>query len=174
MPKRAKGFVVPNKWKTAPTITIRQAYNGSNSGASKSVCSQLEKKGRLGRIAAELFRIQKTSSRAKKYRGGVSTDVYSRSYRGLAYERKDKVLDRLCDILYNDACGLTWGWARDNSQLAAKYFLYIELPQGQISFHSRDRYVGDNYSGGWDGQQASEARIIEFCEMVLAGQLPKC
>ena len=145
---------MPNK-KTASAITVREAYYGSSSGASKSVCSRLGKQGRCGRIAAELFRIQKTSSRAKEYLGRVSSWSYSRSYRDLAYDRKNEILERLCDLLYADSCGLGWGWGMDTSQWHAKYVLYLDLPQGQVSFHSKKRYLGDDYLGwlGWPGGQ---------------------
>ena len=161
-----KGVCRANQKTATTTISIKQAYQGSNAGASKSICSRLEKKGQLGRIAAELFRIQKASSRAKDYRGGVSTSGYSRSYRDLAYDRKNLILRRLCDLLYSENCGLCWGWGMDTGQRFAKHVLYLDLPQGQVSFHSTERYLGDNYAGIWDGQHVSEERVLEFCEAV--------
>lgn len=51
--------------------TAASIYYGSNGGASRSFCSTLERLGQFGRIAAQLFRVQKASSRAKVYRGEI-------------------------------------------------------------------------------------------------------
>ena len=76
----------------------------------------------------------------------------------------------MSSLLRIDPCGLTWGWKPDPSQPYAKFVVYVDLPNGQCSFHLVDRYAGPDYLGEWDGQQASEERIIEFCEMVLDGR----
>ncbi len=142
-------------------------YYGSNGAATRSFLRQLESTGQLGRIAAQLFRAQKASSRAKKYRGGIRRSNGSRtSYRSLSYDRKGESLDRLCQLLDADDCGLQWGWGLDEKQPHNKHVLYVELPQGQVSFHSAERYAGPEYLGEWDGEHGSETRIIEFCDSV--------
>jgi len=123
-------------------------YDGSNGVATRSFLRQLESTGQLGHIAAQLFRAQKASSRAKKYRGGIRRSNGSRtSYRSLSYDRKGQSLDRLCQLLDADGCGLTWGWGHDDKQLHNKFVLYVELPQGQVSFHSVERFAGPDYLG---------------------------
>jgi len=142
-------------------------YCGSNGGATRSFCSGLEKNSQLGRIAAELFRTQKASSRAKRYRGGIKHRNGGRtSYRDLAYQRKELCLERLCDLLVADDCGMCWGWSQDPKQLDAPHVLYVNLPQGQVSFHSPERYAGPAYTLEWDGSGKSERRIIELCDSI--------
>ncbi len=43
-----------------------------------------------------------------------------------------------------------------------------KLPDGQVSFHSTERYDGPEYEGDWDGQRQSEERILAFADGVLA------
>ncbi len=146
-----------------------EVYYGSNGGKTKSFCSKLDKQGPLGRIAAALFRAQKASSRAKVYRGGVKCDGGFRlSYRDLAYDRKDEVVNTLSEILAADACGLTWGWKLDEKNPSAPNVIYVNLPQGQVSFHSVQRHRGPDYHGDWDGEGKSEQRILAFCNSLMA------
>lgn len=147
--------------------SVREVYNGSDGGATRRLMTQLEKVGGLGSIAAQLFRAQKASSRAKVYRGGLRRSSGRTSYRDLAYNAKERALVGLCNVLAADAQGLNWGWKIDPKQPRNKYVLYVDLPNGQCSFHSPDRHVGPDYNGEWDGERGSESRIIEFCESVL-------
>jgi hypothetical protein len=149
--------------------TVHEIYYGSDGGATRRLMTQLEKTGQLGRIAAQLFRAQKASSRAKVYRGGLrhKSGDFS-SYRGLAYDNKEKALLGLSVVLNEDSQGLRWGWKPDPNQRHAKFLLYVDLPTGQCSFHSPMRHVGPDYGGEWDGEHGSETRIVEFCESVLA------
>jgi len=43
----------------------------------------------------------------------------------------------------------------------------VDLPEGQVSFHSLARYAGPDYAGDWDGQRKSEERILRFCDQVF-------
>lgn len=45
--------------------------------------------------------------------------------------------------------------------------LYVDLPNGQVSFHCPARLGGPNYPGEWDGQRASESKVIEFTDHVI-------
>lgn len=149
-------------------MDAQQIYFGSNGGASRSFCSKLEKLGPLGRIAAQLFRVQKASTRAKAYRGGIRrSDGKHFSYRDMAYDRKGECIEALSRLLDLDDCGLKWGWGRDEKQRKAKYVLYIELPVGQVSFHCTSRYGGKDFAGEWDGLNLSQERVIEFCQRVF-------
>ncbi len=148
-------------------LKARKVYDGSNGGQTRKFCCALEKVGQLGTIAAELFRVQKASARAKVYSGGITGRYGNVSFRTLAYKRKGGCLSVLCKLLQADACGLTWGWAYDSKQQVAKCVLYIDLPNGQVSFHSTDRFVGPKYPGEWDGEHKSEQRILSFCDEVM-------
>lgn len=64
---------------------------------------------------------------------------------------------------------MNWGWGRDPAQPFAKHVLYVDLPLGQVSFHSESRYVGPDYGGEWDGDRASEGRVVQFCDVVMKG-----
>ena len=152
-------------------LTAKEVYYGSNAGATRSFLAALEKHGHIGRIAAALFRAQKASTRAKKYRGGIRhSDGGKTSFTELSYDRKDTWLKRLCDLLAQDACDMAWGWGVDHNQPAYKRVLYVDLHlDGQVSFHSRRRLRGPKYRGRWDGKDETERRIIDFCQLVADG-----
>jgi hypothetical protein len=63
---------------------------------------------------------------------------------------------------------LHWGWRVDPDQSFACYVLYIDLPNGQVSFHSPARYAGPDYDGDWDGDRTSEMRILDFADEVAS------
>lgn len=150
-------------------ISAKTVYEGSNGGATRSFCSRLEKVGHIGRIAASLFRVQKASARAKVYRGGIKKGRLRVSYRELSYEQKGKHIERLCDVLCRGSCGMEWGWRKDADQRYAPYVIYVDLPQGQVSFHSTKQFAGPKYEKDWDGTYESEERILAFCDSVLSG-----
>lgn len=146
------------------TVTARDVFDGSDSVLTRRYLVALEGKGSFGRIAANLFRAQKASTRAKLYRGGLQTV----SYGDLAYRHKGEGLETLCELLMeSSATGIFWGWGIDDAQGYACYVLYVDLPQGQVSFHSPDRFRGPTYQEEWDGTGLSEDRILQFCDAVM-------
>lgn len=146
-------------------------YRGSDGEATKTYYRALmERGGGAGMIAVNLFRAQKASARAKVYRGGVAGKG---SFRGMAYDKKQWSIDQLCDVLRMDgaALGLRFGWKRDPGTLFGgqeSWVLYVDLPQGQVSFHSPVRGDGPDYSAEFDGERGmSELRILQFCDAVM-------
>ena len=138
-------------------------YANSDGEATKVMYARLQTLGPLGEIALQLFRAQKCSERAKAYRG---------KYKGMAYDRKNFSLQELCRALgrYGDALGLAWGWKCDAKTIGYEWVLYIELPQGQVSFHSAVRYDGQDFVGDWDGVRGvSPERIVAFTQAALDG-----
>jgi hypothetical protein len=148
------------------SITPQDVYAGSDAAATRSLYAKLEARGPIGIVALNLFRAQKCSARAKVYHGGIpGKGTYAR----MAYERKTWSLGYLCHILLAHWLELriTWGWKHDPQEPYASWILYVDLPQGQVSFHNTQRLTGPEYYGNWDGRHASEERIIAFCEEVL-------
>ena len=144
-------------------MTVMEIYRASNGAATKALYADLQAMRGLGPVAMNLFRAQKCSERAKKYRGGIPGKG---SYRDMAYERKNWSLEQLCAALKTSS--LQWGWKKDPAQPFHSWVLYVDLPTGQVSFHSRDRYAGPDYPGDWDGIRGiSPQRIILFCQRVL-------
>lgn len=139
-------------------MTAKQAFNGSDAAVTRGFLKRLESCGQEGVIAAALFRCQKASTRAKMYRG---------SHRDLAYDRKSEVMETLCQIL-DESGTLRFGWKIDPLQDYAPWVLYVDLPLGQVSFHSLERGTGPDYPGVWDRESASESRIVAFCDDVLS------
>jgi hypothetical protein len=138
-------------------------FDGSDGDATKALFADLEKRGPIGLIAVNLFRAQKNSGRAKVYRG--------RRYRDAAYDRKQWAMDNLCAVLAKHACdvGITWGWGADPKQSFHRFVLYVELPSGQVSFHTGERGEGPDYSSDWDGvTNASPGRVCSFVAQVLS------
>jgi hypothetical protein len=165
---RAQG-IVPS----ANLAEILRIYEGSNGAETTGLYLRLEEQlGQIGGLAVNLFRAQKASERAKKYRGGNGHG----SYRAQAYERKQWALDNLCAALSDHAAeaGVAWGWGEDSKQPVHKAVLYIDLPTGQVSFHTSDRGEGPSYPGQWDGiRDASAVRILRWIARLLdAAQAP--
>ena len=145
----------------ASKSTAQQVYEASDGCLTVAFYRRLCAIGPLGTIAMNLMRAQKTSTRAKKYRGT--------KYRSASYDVKNYSLDQLCAALEKDSCGLIWGWGSDSNTLGFPWVLYVELPNiGQVSFHAPSRGIGPNYSSSWDNVKgASEERILMFCDKVF-------
>ncbi len=141
-------------------------YEGSDASQTKALYSKMESLGPIGLLALNLFRAQKCSARAKLYRGGIPGGG---SFKDMAYDRKAWSLKNLNSILLKHHLELRipWGWQRDPAEKLAPWVLYIDLPQGQVSFHSTERYSGPDYLKCWDGRHKNAERIITFCSEVL-------
>lgn len=146
---------------------IVRVYEGSDGDATKALYARLEALGPVGIVAVNLFRANKSSSRAKVYRGGVRGQG---SYRGMAYDRKQWAMENLCRVLGEHAAQLsiTWGWGVDPKQEFHRHVLYVDLPTGQVSFHTAARGDGPNYPGVWDGiGGASADRILRWIARLM-------
>lgn len=143
----------------------REVYDGSNGDVTKAYYAELAERGALGEIAVNLFRAHKCSSRAKKYRG---------SYKGMAYDRKNWSLAQLCMELRlyggrkrGGDPNIEYGWKEDPGTPGYEWVLYVDLPQGQVSFHASARGEGPDYTGKWCGDHLSADRILAFCDNVM-------
>jgi len=153
--------------RTSPSFSV---FQGSDSARTRKFLAHLEKQGQPGRIAAALFRSQKASSKAKHYSGGIErSNGEFHSYRSLSYQKKSRSLEELCLLLQVDSAGIVWGWGRDDENPRAPHVLYLDLPTGQVKFHSAERFAGPDYPGTLDGERASEARIISYCDLFAEG-----
>lgn len=117
-------------------------------------------------VALNLFRAQKNSSRAKQYRG--------RGYKDMAYDRKQWSMGNLCRVLgqHAEALGLPYGWKQDPGTLfddRSSWVLYVDLPEGQVSFHSPVRGGGPDYPGEFCGEHRSTERILAYCDRIFQG-----
>ncbi len=147
---------------------VLRIYQGSDGESTKALYTRLERLGCIDAIATNLFRAQKASERAKAYRG--------RRYKDAAYDKKQWSIDNLCAALieHAEAAGLTWGWGGDDKQPVHRHVVYIDLPTGQVSFHSPMRGAGPDYRGQWDGMPGqSPDRILRWIGRVLeSSRLP--
>jgi hypothetical protein len=150
---------------------VLQIYHGSNGEVTKALYARLESVGVDGVVAVNLFRACKASQRAKVYRGGVRGRG---SYRSMAYDRKQWAMDNLCSTLEREADDLSikWGWGLDKAAVGYEHVLYVEIPTGQVSFHTNNRGKGPNHSGEWDGiRNASPERICRWIAGLLAADI---
>jgi len=143
----------------AASVDADTVFAGSSPTLTRHYLRALENRGDEGRIAAMLFRAQKSSTRAKMY--------YRRTYKDLAYDRKGDCLKALCELLAINDCGIRWGWGTDAKEQDASDVLYVDLPTGQASFHSPDRHVGPEYPGEWDTSSDSMTSVLTFCDQVM-------
>jgi hypothetical protein len=151
-------------------MSARNVFDGSDAAVTRRYLKTLEARDD-GIVAAMLFRAQKASYRAKHYRGSTQ-DRFGRlrSFREIAYDRKSESLAGLCKILLKFWPAAKWGWGRDPGQPDCPHVLYIELPTGQVSFHSVGRFEGPDFAGEWDHARGTSAdRIIQFCDNVMNG-----
>ena len=147
-------------------MNVREIYDGSDAEATKALYARLEQLGPAGVIARDLFRAQKASARAKVYRGGNSKG----RFRAQAYDKKDWSIGNLCAALEQHAAalGIAWGWKEDPAQSFHCWVLYVELPTGQVSFHSAAPKSDQRFTGDWDGvRHASASRILLYTASVL-------
>lgn len=147
---------------------VLRIYQGSDGEATKAFYGRLEQLGPRGVIALNLFRACKNSERAKQYRGGMRGRG---SYRSMAYDRKQWAIDNLCKVLAEHAFN-NFGWGIDEVLRERgdphHHVLYVDLPTGQVSFHTAPRGEGPDYGGEWDGVRGSSAdRICRFCARLL-------
>src|SRR5579863_7361061 len=143
-------------------------FQGSDGDLTKRFYAELQKRGPIGLVAVNLFRAQKTSTRAKLYRGGVRGKG---SYKSMAYDTKRWAMENLVKVLtqHGAALGIAFGWKEDPKTVfgeSPSWVLYVDLPQGQVSFHSPDKLEGPAYAGDWDGTHLSAERVIEFADAV--------
>jgi len=138
-------------------------FNQNDGDVTKAYYAALAKKGYHGMLAVALFRAQKRSTAAKKYRG--------RGYRQAAYDVKNWSLEQVCIVLSSHNFGYSWGWQRDPATKGFEWVLYVDLPTGQCSFHSADRLNGPEYYGKWIPGDGSVNAIIRYCDQAW-GHLP--
>ena len=99
-------------------------FAASDGALTKRYYAELEQRGPVGVVALNLFRAQKCSSRAKKYRGGIRGVG---SYKSMAYERKNWSLENLCRILkqHGAELGIRFGWKLDPEEAFHSWVLYV-------------------------------------------------
>jgi hypothetical protein len=141
-------------------MLARSVFDQNNGDVTKAYYATMNQKGYRGMLAVALFRAQKRSTAAKKYKG--------RGYRQDAYEVKNWSLTEICKVLRNwEGSGMTWGWGRDLHTPGFTWVLYVDLPTGQCSFHCADRAAdGPDYTGKWRPGAGSESNILEYCDSV--------
>ena len=149
-------------------MNAAQVYDGSDGSVTTTYYNDLRKFGPAGEVALNLFRAQKCSARAKKYRGGIRGVG---SYKGMAYDRKEYSLRQLCSILaeHGEKLSIIWGWKPDPDVVfgnKTSWVLYVDIPTGQVSFHNPKRLDGPRYEGDWDGERKSCERILAFCDLL--------
>ncbi len=142
---------------------LTEIYNGSDGEATRRLYQRLCGIGPAGMIGMNLFRASKTSARAKLYRGGNGRG----SYKSQAYDTKQWSIGQLCDALRtNPGVNLEWGWGTDDSMDNTdphRHVLYIDLPTGQVSFHTPAPFQGPQYQKPWDGvKQMGPTRICRW------------
>lgn len=135
-------------------------YAGSDGDATTALYERLATMGDRGTIALNLFRACKCSERAKGYRG---------RHKGSAYGRKQWSIDQLVAVLERQNA-ITWGWAEDPAQAFHRWVIYVDIPTGQVSFHTQNRGPGPAYVGEWDRQHGSgPSRIVAWTQSILDG-----
>lgn len=149
-----------------PSSVARRIFDQSDGDTTKAFYAELNKKGLHGQLGVALFRAQKRSTAAKKYRRGA--------WRRDAYDVKNWSLSEVCRIMEAMCAfdlGFAWGWQEDSYTPGFPWVLYVDLPgHGQCSFHSAVRLSGPDYSGKWDGLRNSREHILSFCDAVWMGE----
>lgn len=148
---------------------VMSVYTASDAEATKALYSELiTRSGKAGELAVNVLRACKKSERAKVYRRGFSRGAYDGKQ--WAMGEIVRVLSAAPDLV------AAWGWAVDPKQSYHNQVLYIDLPAGQVSFHTDQRLAGPSYPGRWDGVAgASAQRACAFAAQLLEGpDCPQC
>lgn len=138
-----------------------QVLNQNNGDVTKAYYAELNERGPAGQVAVALFRAQKRSMAAKTYR--------HRKFKHAAYDVKSWSMGEVCRLLklHATTLGIRYGWKEDPDTVfgnEASWVLYVDLPQGQVSFHSPSRLEGPAYQSDWTGERMSAERIVQFCD----------
>jgi hypothetical protein len=141
-------------------VRARAIFEQNDGAVTKGYYAEMDGRGPAGMLATALFRAQKRSHAAKSYRGG--------KFRRSAYDVKNWSLSEVCRILteHADALGVRWGWGADPKTAGYTNVLYVDLYEGQCSFHSPVRGVGPVYAGKWSGKKNSAEVVFAFCDRV--------
>src|ERR1700680_1417117 len=94
---------------------ILSVFQGSDGAATIALYDELLALGAAGAVAIELFRAQKSSSRAKVYRGG--------GFKGKAFDKKQWALNNLAQALA-ELGTLRSGWKQDPAQAVHNWVFY--------------------------------------------------
>ena len=141
------------------------AYHESDASRTKRLLRALTATGQLGRIASDLFRAQKSSARARSIEAVSTGDPRIPSWPTGARARCWPLFAKRWSRMPRVWSG---AGARTLPGIFARWVLYVELPTGQVSFHSPDRLDGPVYPGAWDGMRdASAGRILRLCDQIL-------
>lgn len=145
-------------------MTAEEVFNQTDGEVTKDYYAQLDSRGPAGQLATALFRAQKRSTAAKRYRGG--------KFRRAAYDVKNWSLSEVCRILSSgNLPDCRWGWKIDRAMEERgdphHWVLYIDITSGQCSFHSSVHLEGPEYPGEWDGTRLSKERILAYCDEVM-------
>jgi hypothetical protein len=150
---------------------VLSVYQGSDGDATKALYARLTAEcGVAGAVAVNLMRATKASERAKLYRGGARGKG---SYRGMAYDKKAWAMGELAGILvaHSAELNISWGWGVDRLQPVHSDVLYVDLPTGQVSFHTSYRDKGPDYSKEWDGVKGvGPTRVCTWVASLLEGK----
>jgi len=138
-------------------VTASWVFEQQDGEVTKAYYAAMNERGIPGQLAVALFRAQKRSTAAKRYRNKFSRD---------AYDVKNWSLSEVCRICSLAPSLFEWGWKEDPKTRGFKWVLYVVLPQGQVSFHSASRLNGPDFAGEWDGQHLSKERILAFCDSI--------
>jgi hypothetical protein len=145
-------------------MTALEVFKQNDGGVTKSYYEKMNGISLLGQLAVALFRAQKRSTAAKRYRGG--------QYRHAAYDVKNWSLSEICRVMTLIKNPFEWGWGEDPNTPGFPWVLYVELPVGQVSFHSAERLQGPQFLGHWDGAKgATVERVLAFCDLVESGRV---
>lgn len=137
-------------------------YAGTDGDATRALFDELCGHGVRGRLAMHLFRAQKCTARAAIAVG---------TYRDLAVGRKKWALEQLADCLRNEATYL-FGWAVDPEDPRLPWVLIVDLPNGQVRFHTAVKGNGPPYPGEWEGSdEQTLERVLAFVNAALHGDL---
>ena len=145
-------------------MLAKLVFDQKDGDVTKAYYAGMNAKGLDGQLAVALFRAQKRSTAAKKYRKG--------QWRHDAYNVKSWSLSEICRVLNAMTAfqlAPIWGWKKDPNTPGFEWVLYVETKFGQCSFHSADRLNGPDFNGEWKPVPCSEESILAFCDSIWDG-----
>jgi hypothetical protein len=141
-------------------VRALRIFEQNDGDTTKAYYREMDGRGPAGMVATALFRAQKRSRAAKRYRRRVFTRK--------AYDVKNWSIAEVCRLLaaYAERLGISWGWAKDEKAIGFENVIYVDLPEGQCSFHAPVRGAGPEYAGKWSGKKNSAEVIFAYCDRI--------
>lgn len=143
------------------------AFDASDASLTIGYQDALLQRGAIGQVAFGLFRAQKRSAKAKKYRRSNRRNAYDSKNDAIKYV--DAALTLSKDVDYIEG----WGWQYDPATIGYENVLYVQTCFGQCSYHCAQKFSDKVFRWEWDTNSSSRQTVLRLCDAVVGAFEPR-